>query len=335
MRANTHLIYGESGTFKTTQVGFFAEYIWRKFHKRTRLVSADGGGWFPIQKYVDAGIIEPYGVSGLILKLKANAEGEIKHESPLAVLRLLSKGYWPKVKDQKTAALEPTTAKEWEEIGAYAVEGYTSIGDLLMEELRLDQRKVAEDAVSAFSITVDGQTEKFSANNRAHYNFVQNEVHGLVRAFSGLPVHNVLFTAHEGKGEDEATREAIRGPAIVGKAATAKVPSWVGDCIHADSYTIRTEVVDPVTKFKSVQLGTKVRMWFVRHPDDLFNNISYPAKLRVDSSQVPEVMRRWSGGYFEPDLTGGIDRLLALEDELTEKAATELIAKLQIGQKAA
>ncbi len=76
MKANTHLIYGESGTFKTTAIGFFAEYIWRKYGKRTRLVSADGGGWFPVQKYVDAGIIEPYSVSGLILKVKANAEGK-------------------------------------------------------------------------------------------------------------------------------------------------------------------------------------------------------------------------------------------------------------------
>jgi len=331
MRANTFLIYGESGTFKTTQIGFFAKYIWKKYGKRTRLISADGGGWFPIQKYVDAGIVEPYSISSLVLKARTNSEGKLEYHSPLGVARLLSKGYWPKAKDAITATMEPTTAKEWAQIGAYAVEGFTSLGDLFMEELRRDQRPVGESAVGSFTVVVDGKEEKFSANNRAHYNFVQNEVHSLVRAFTNLPVHCVLFTAHEGKGEDEGTREPIRGPAIVGKAATGKAPSWVGDCIHADSYVVQHEVVDPKTNFKSRQLLTKVRMWFVRHPDPVFQNITYPAKLRVDPSQVPEVMKRWPGGYLEPTLESGIDQLLLLEDELTAKAAAELKEQMKAG----
>ncbi len=318
MRASTHLVYGESGTFKTTQVGFFARWIHRKYGKKTRLVSAEG--WFPIEKYVRAGIIEPYGVGGLVTQEIMGPDGEMKTPSPLAVLRLLSKGYWPKVTKAGTVRLMPPTPQDWEEIGAYAVEGLMSIGDLLMQELRDTQRKVAEDAVSPFTIKVDDNEVKFCANNKAHYGFVQREVHAIVRGFSYLPVHNVLFTAHEGKGEDEGTKEPIRGPAIVGKAATPQVPSWVGDCIHADSYAVKkTDEQSKLTYYE-----TLVRMWYVRHPDPVFTNISYPAKPRVDSEQLPKLRAKWPGGYFIPTTNAGLDEFLEYEEQLTAEAASEL-----------
>lgn len=309
-RALTHLIYGPSGTFKTTQIGFLAWRIWKKYRKKTRLISADGSGWSPIQKFIDAGIIDAFSISKLDV---------LKH-SPLGLLRKLSRGDWPRDNGDGTARVVPTPPEEVAQVGAYAIEGLTSIAELLMEELRVRQQRIGEDAVGSF--TVDG--ERFSANNRAHYNFVQNEVAGLVKGFSSLPVEHVLLTALEGRGEDEATRESIRGPAIIGKAATAKVPAWVGDVIHADSYAVEVKVPDPVAKFTAVQLQTKVRLWFVRHPDENFPTISYPAKLRVPPEQMQKVLKRWPGGYFEPSTTGGLDWLLELEDELAAESAREL-----------
>ena len=57
--ARTGLIYGESGTFKTTQIGTLARYIYRRTGKPIRLISADLGGWGPIQQEIDAGLIIP------------------------------------------------------------------------------------------------------------------------------------------------------------------------------------------------------------------------------------------------------------------------------------
>ena len=309
-RARTHLVYGGSGTFKTTQIGFLAWRTWRKYRKQTRLISADGGGWSPIQKYIDSGIIDAFSVSKLDM---------LKH-SPLAIIRRLAKGDWVEDNGNGTAKLVSTPPEKMQEVGAYAVEGLTSIGEMWMEELRVRQQRIGEDAIGSFLI--DG--EKFSNNCRTHYGFVQNEIAGMVKAFSSLPVEHVLFTALEGRGEDESTREAIRGPAVVGKAVTSRVPAWVGDVVHANSYTAENKVTDPKTKFVSVQLETKVRMWFVRHPDENFPTISYPAKLRVPPDQMEKVFKRWPGGFFEPTTTGGIDWLLDLEDELAEDAATEL-----------
>jgi len=322
------LTYGESGTFKTTNAGFVARWIWKKYSKPTRLISADGGGWAPIQHYVDAGLIIPWAVGNIGFDPTRKA-------SPMVVIRKLSRGMWPKVvkvAGKDILQLQPTTPEEFAGIGAYIIEGLTSIGDLEMEELRRDQRQIGEDAVGKFSASTDLsiEPETFSANNRAHYNFVQNEVYTMVKSFSSLPVAHVLFTAHEGKGEDEGTREAIRGPAIVGKAATSKVPSWVGDCIHYESYIepVSVEVVEEGKKFVSVQQRPVVRAYFTRHPDQRFPNISYPAKPRVVSESIPELLKRWPGGYFKLETSAGLDEFLAFEEELEQQALDRLKVEL-------
>src|SRR5690349_9943497 len=81
-RAHTHLLYGRSGTYKTTQIGYLAWWVWQKFRKRTRLVSADGGGWAPIQKFIDAGIIDACSIAKL----------DVLKASPLSLIRKLAKG---------------------------------------------------------------------------------------------------------------------------------------------------------------------------------------------------------------------------------------------------
>src|SRR5690242_7976715 len=128
-RANTYLVYGDSGVFKTTQVGYFAWYIWRTSRKKLRLISADGGGVAPIQRYIDAGIID----------LSAIAKVDVIRQSPLSLLRKLAKGEWPATNGDGITKMAPTTPEEWESIGGYAIEGLTSIADLLMEELRIRQ----------------------------------------------------------------------------------------------------------------------------------------------------------------------------------------------------
>jgi hypothetical protein len=302
-RAKTHLTYGETGTFKTSQVGIFARYIWRKYRKRTRLISADPGGWAPIEPEIQAGIVDPYLVVGL--------------KEPLPTLRKFSLGFWPKKSDDMTKAVMEET-KTWDDIGAYAIEGLTSISDLYMSNLRT-KKTGGED--TTVDLTIEG--EKFAGNNRSHYNFVQNEVLDLSKRFGALPVHNILWTAHEGKGEDEGTREPIRGPQLAGKAATAKVPSWFGDCIHFESYPEEVEVesTDPSgKKFKSKQLRSLVRAYFTRHPDPKFPNISYPAKPRVPPSQALEMFKKYPGGYFVLQPSSGIDEYLEFEDELEARA---------------
>ena len=52
---NTLVLYGPTGTRKTVSIGDFAKYIYEKTGKKTRLLTADGGGWGPIQDVVKCG----------------------------------------------------------------------------------------------------------------------------------------------------------------------------------------------------------------------------------------------------------------------------------------
>lgn len=333
--ARTGLIYGESGTFKTTQIKGFARYIYRKTGKPIRLVSADLGGYAPCQPEVDAGLIIPWRVNTI--------------SGLLPTVRKLSKGFWPTVvrKDNRDVLdLHAPTSATWEQVGGYAFESLTSVGDAVMNELVSTGRKVAEEVVSEWSekITVDGkeEVEKFGASARAHYNFVQQYIYNIINAFSSLPVEYVLFTALEAKAEEQ-DRTTIYGPAIAGKAATPKVPSWVGDCIHHDSLQVEVPVPahnpdgspkmappdSPGAKQKQAMdkvLQTHVRGYFMRHPDPK-SGVNHPAKPRVVPEKWTELLKKWPSGYYTPGNTSpfGFEALLEEEDRLAGEGTTMLL----------
>lgn len=344
--ARTGLIYGESGTFKTTQIKWFARYIYKKTGKPIRLISADLGGYAVCQPEVDAGLIIPWRVSTI--------------DNFLPVLRKLSKGYWPIIKEKDSGLpdkkkiqyldLQSPTAETWAQVGGYAVESLTSIGDAEMGNLVATGRKVAEEVVSEWSeqVSVDGkmEMEKFGAPARAHYNFVQNAIYTMINAFSSLPVEYVLFTALEAKAEEE-DRTTIYGPAIAGKKATPKAPSWVGDCIHHDSVQVPMQVpvlgedkkpvmtaklasdgkpepgAKPVPKTETV-MQTKVRAYFMRHPD-LKTGANHPAKPRIVPERWHKLLEKWPGGYYEPSVSGGFDWLLEEEEKYSGESTQELL----------
>ena len=227
-------------------------------------------------------------------------------------------------------------------MGAIVLDSLTTVGDIAMRDVVDKGRKIAEEVVSVFqekiTIVATGSTassesvEQFGAPARAHYNFVQNLTYGIVNAMSSLPVEAVMFTCLEAKSEEE-DRTTIYGPSIAGKKATPKVPSWVGDCLHHDSYQVPKLVpaIDIATGKPKLDTAnkpvmetvyeTRVRVYFMRHPDPK-SGINFPAKPRVPSEKWPELMARFPGGYFEPTYTSGLDMLLKVEDEL-EGGATD------------
>ena len=58
--ARSGIIYGPSGSLKTTAVKHFARYIYEVTGRATLLLSMDGGGWDPCTPEVAAEIIYPY-----------------------------------------------------------------------------------------------------------------------------------------------------------------------------------------------------------------------------------------------------------------------------------
>lgn len=315
--ARSGIIYGDSGTLKSTAAKHFSHYIYERTGKETFLLSMDGGGWGPMQPEIDAGLISAY---------RCNVE------VPLPTLRKISQGYWPANVLAERAAETDLVPIDFRRFGGMAVEGVTSISQAMMRHLADRGIRTGEDPTSPFKqqVRVNGAvvTEQFAGNSRAHYNFVQNQLYSLITNFNSLPLEYVLFTGLEARAEED-DRTLIYGPQIAGKKATALIPSWVGDCIHAQGFAVRRtiEVPDPTDSKKKVQsevVDTVVRMYFQKHPDPV-TGIMYPAKPRVSPEAIPKLQEVYSGGYFEPTLTEGFDRYLHTIDRLNlgQKSAVE------------
>jgi hypothetical protein len=311
--ARSGIIYGDSGTLKSTAVKHFSHYIYERTGKETLLVSMDGGGWAPAQPEIDAGLMTAY---------RCNLD------VPLPTLRKISQGYFPEDVRASKGAETNMVPVDWSRYGGMAVEGVTSISQALMRHLADKQIKTGEEATSPFSqnLIVNGvkTIETFAGNSKGHYGFVQQQLYSLMTNFNSLPCDYVLFTGLESRAEED-DRTLIYGPQIAGKKATALVPSWVGDCIHAQGLPVKrvVQVADPAdltgkTKMETEIVETVVRMYFTKHPDPV-TGIMYPAKPRVTPERLPELKQRYPGGYFEPTLTEGLDAYLRFVDSLTAK----------------
>lgn len=308
--ARSGILYGDSDTRKTTAVAHFSHYIYQKTHKRTLLVSMDGGGWAAAQPEIDAGLISAY---------RCNTE------VPLPTLRKISQGYFPADTTKALAQETDLRRVDWGEFGGMAIEGVTSISQALMRHLADRGIRTGEEATSPFSqnVVVDGKLtqEQFAGNSRAHYGFVQNQLYSLITNFNSLPCEYVLFTGLESRAEED-DRTVVYGPQIAGKKATALIPSWVGDCIHAQGSSVKRVVqtpdpADPTKKVDTELVESVVRFYFVSHPDPV-TSLRYPAKPRVAPLGMPELMKKWPGGYFEPGLARGLDEYLETVDRLNE-----------------
>lgn len=316
--ARSGIIYGDSNTLKSTAGKHFSHYIYERTGKCTLLLSLDGGGWIPMQPEIDAGIISAY---------RCNIE------VPLPTLRKISQGYWPLNTAATRAAETDLRLVDWAKFGGMIVEGVTSISQAMMRHLADKGIKTGEDATSPFaqSVLVDGKvvSEQFAGSSRAHYNFVQNQLYSLITNFNSLPCEYVLFTGLEARSEED-DRTLIYGPQIAGKKATALIPSWVGDCIHSQGISVRRtvqvpDVADPKKMVDSEIVETRVRMYFMKHPDPI-TNILYPAKPRVTPEAIPGLMKEYPGGYFEPGLEEGFDQYLHTIDRLNQ-GQTDRLAK--------
>jgi hypothetical protein len=308
--ARSGVIYGDTDTFKTTAIAHFARYIAEKTGKATLLFSADGGGWGPCQEEVDVGMIRAYRCDTATI--------------PLPVLRKVSQGYWPANPEATSISDVDFRPVPWDEIGAVAVEGFTSIGTMLMRHVADRNLKTGEEGTTPFSmpIRVNGEIrqETFAGNSRGHYNFVQNQLYGLTMNFISWPVEYVLFTGHEKKTED-TDRTTVMGIAVPGKAISALIPTWVGDCIHAQDYQVPITTVVSKPGGKSGEMENLItferhcRYYFRKHPDPV-TGLCYPAKPRISHSAVAELDKRFPGGFFEPTPEHGFDLYLKVIDEL-------------------
>lgn len=306
---NTMILYGPTGSRKTTQIGEYAKYIYERTGKTTRLVTCDGGGYSPIQDLVNAGIIIPWRIN--------------EEKNPKVALVKASRGAWPDAIHNGLRAsklitepgyLDRGAYMEKNNVGAYAIESWASIGQLIISDLVSRGQKISEDIVGSFTETTEYGSESFGAPAKSHFGFVQNFILGLIRNFSSIPVERVLYTSIEGKGEDRLTKQLQYGPQVAGNAITASVPTYVGDCLHFEDFTedIGPDPLNPSQKL----VESKVRVWFTQHPD-LTTKVMWPAKPRVVGAKYSEFRDRMGkNGYFVLGKDSNLGTYLRLQDDI-------------------
>lgn len=280
--AKSILIYGPSGAWKTTQIGFLARWTYERYGLKTRLISSDGGGWSPLDPLINLGIIEAWSVMQL--------------EQPLATLRKLSRGYWPVAVGNGKMEMRPPSDNGMASVGAYGIEGLSSISETVMRALVQRGEKLGEDAL--YALKEGGET--FYGPSRSYYGFAQRFLHEAVTNFNQLPVERVLWTALESRGQDDDTRSIVYGPMTIGRKLIKQCPAWFGDCFHAAESTASTG---------DGGLKTVMAYWFVRHEDPM-TGIYWDAKPRVPPLKIGQLHTMFPGGFFVPTPEHGLDLYL-------------------------
>jgi hypothetical protein len=312
-RASTLLMYGKKGAKKTTQLGFLARWLWKRTGKITRLISADQE-WDTIKTVIAEGIIQPFSIQN------------IPH--PWEVTLKLSQGMWPKgVRgDDGKPRIELQETADWSKIGAYAVEGLDSIGELLLGDHMRTGRKLAQEPPFRFQ---DGDMT-FSGAAPAHYGDVQNNVIlTLVPNFARLPVEWIWWTGHELLGVDEeGTKRPVFGPGVVGKKSL-KVNTKIGSTFHMESMT----VMAPHPKNPEQKIPhTAFVAWFRDHPDDLLPSMLWPANFKMPVEWVRAWQQKFPYGFIPLTLEGGAEQYLQFLIEQEEAHAAALSATEKAAQ---
>lgn len=271
--------YGRTNSTKTSQVGHLAEYIFKKYGKKTRLVCADPGGWEPVSHIVAEGLIEP-------LHLDMNIQ------FPLEDMIRLTQGWWP----DSTGKM---VKSDLSNIGAYAFEGMTSFSTLVMTNL-VKRTDISIPGTPKESFVKD-KDMRWGFAGQSHYGFIQQRVYEMVVNSNHLPVHKVLWTAHEGPGKEK--NRAVYGPKVTGEAVTGENGAWFGSLLHLMPINQSVEIPDPVLKDKKLTVLRAVPYMFLREhidPNDAYK-IPYMAKPRGPSNmwqEWPDVMTPNIGDYY-------------------------------------
>jgi hypothetical protein len=320
-----------------------AKWVWNKYHKKTRLVSADGGGWSPLQSYIDLGIVEPFSLLG--------------RKNPGQDMKFLLEGYWM-YKDGPNGTRVPVELGTIEskpektgldQIGAYGFEGLYSISSLLMSHHShegtlegMSGGAMSRGGGSPESSKIKDGTDIWTQPGQGFYSFILQKMHKYVTQSSALPVEKVLWTSlinvfEKKNKQQEVIEHGPWGPAMVGQAGTKLIPQWFGDLIHLDVIhtavaqemvpgadgkdTVRTDTAAPKSKVGELKKIVRAYLKTHTHPRD---GELVPAKPRVDPTQYSHVPAYKDFTAEE----GFIDWLYDLEADLavrgTEVARKEL-----------
>lgn len=202
-------------------IGELAENLFKTKGLKTRLYTADRGGYDSIMPYIQLGVIE-------VVEMGAT--------DPFIFLNNAVKGNVRGLNNKWVPGLEKS-------IGMYAFESMTAFGDELMSWMATKSGEglnIGGGSNTSFIAKDGDDIVKVSGSNMAHYGVAQARITKEVWQSQKLPAEYVVWTASVAKDEDTTTSGKVLGPLVCGKALTAEIPRWFGytfrmDCIPAQN----------------------------------------------------------------------------------------------------
>jgi len=310
---NTLLVYGKTGSTKTTQLRNIALRLRELYQKRGvenpefRYIGADSG-WGPADD---------------IVKSSENPNGFVEamdisiFRNPFGVLNAIGDGRWLVLKeDPKTKERKWEFSKEVrlpDNLCGYLMEGLNTIADACLQDHITHNRKLGESLSSNVVVyaPVEGGTQApytLGAAAQSHYGQVQRflltdllpKMKSLKR-MDGSSLPWLIMTAHEAEGSDDFSKTVL-GPASIGKAMVGSTPQKFQDCIHM------SKVLDPKTGKR------EIRAYFWDHPELSMpiagGYMMWPAKV----SFPPKVARKfdeiWQNSFIPITWDKGLEQLV-------------------------
>jgi hypothetical protein len=301
--------YGASDSGKSTQFRYIAEFIWRKYKKRSRLIALDRGSlWSPCADLVDEGIVIP-------------CEFPVSNEyNPYAIMRKFRRGEFPEggiinpptaievktpqgieIKYRTNTKWLPWTAKETEEIGAIGIDSLTTFATAYMSDAKQKNIRAGNESGAA---PRNEEGEQMGTNTQSHYGDAHTEILDAVQSFQSLPVGITYFTALEGLGSDDDTgvKKPALGPETVGKAINAKLPARFNHTFHLVA--------------EGVGSAKKIKAWYCKHDSDV-RGLQWPAKVTLIPEELKAFWKKYPQGFIPLTLEEGLGEFLRFRDEFS------------------
>jgi hypothetical protein len=305
------MIYGESGSTKTTQLYLLAKWLrdkWtrEKVKKTIRLFTTDGGGYAPFH---DSGMIE----EGFVDVLDISS-------SPLLYVEsfAVADGRWPDENGYRGADtdwLETDYEYLRDNIGAYFIEGFDSLANRWKGHIIGREDKTG--FVQSWSFVEEHdklRPFRMSGLSEGHYGIVMTQLEiWWNKQARHMPVEYIFVTSlvekgKERKGRGSMGQVACYGPSSVGQAQVRQIPQWFGDCWHLQDKQFTT---------KDGKIVDAKVAWYRNHVDSE-TECEYLAKVRLMPEKLDELEKEFKGQGFivlqKGDKTKGIEQFYQWRD---------------------
>lgn len=286
MALRCELVYGKSGSGKTTWWMRLAEHIYHTKGLKTRLYLGDGG----LETVSAAGLIE----AGIVEVMEYNL-----WDNPFETCQRIAEGAWPEdtLNPKSKWKIEKPT-ELYKRYGMMVYEGLSVMADYLMGDMPggLAHRMAHGQSLNNDeSFRFDDGSVKVGGNARTHYSTAQRRIEHYIRVSKGFPGW-VQWTAHERQAQDTDTKVIEFGPDVAGKALTTKIGASFGNTIHLHPVTTKKKVRDTVTGQDVETQTITYRAYTRKHYDpDKTTFAPYYANNRMAYTQTASMPE-----YFEP-----------------------------------